>query len=627
MTQALLYGIHDREGRHIVPAGGWCLDTVALSENPAPTDYAALRADINWIVRLNWGYGSTGTIPAPEQYDEFAFRCADYAAFCKGASRFIIGNEPNHENERPNGAYIWPHEYARCFRMCREIIKRARPDAQVIPAPCAPYHADPENWLDYWKEMLTLISANGGCDGIAVHAYTRSSDPKDIDSADKMGPPLEDTYSGFYTYLDACVAVPADMEYLPVYITEFNELLPEGWHDANTGVVQAAYADIDDSNRVEPEVQPVMCLILYRWPKYDKWYIEGKQGVIDDFQAAVSRGYKSPPVMGEIPAASPSTSSQSSQPREIDPRLIERGVTIETPQLRPGQQYWRVIKAQWYNEKESQGRHHIYADVLDSGGKRVTGVNLLVEWPTGGYVIFTEAKPGEPYSANYPMSPSRNEYSIRVGPSGEASETLKGIGMGAMTPSGYNAGIHTSTGVVFQLATVPQAAPDDETQTFLPSVGNGESAPTDDLFPRAMAFVKQWEGGYVDNPNDPGGATNKGITLGTYTRWREVHGQPAPTKDDLRNITDGEAEQIYRDWYWRDSGADKLPWPLALAHFDTAVNAGPGRAKEMLSKSEGNFLAYMGHLIDWYTRIPNFEHFGRAWIRRRADILKEASKT
>lgn len=143
---------------------------------------------------------------------------------------------------------------------------------------------------------------------------------------------------------------------------------------------------------------------------------------------------------------------------------------------------------------------------------------------------------------------------------------------------------------------------------------------------RCYAFVRRWEGGWADNPNDPGGATMKGIALATYTRWRQTHGQPAPTRDALRNITDAEVEQIYREWYWQASGADRMKWPLCLAHFDTAVNAGVGRASEMMQKSGGGFLAYMGHLIDWYTRIPNFEHFGKAWIRRRADLLREAAQ-
>lgn len=150
--------------------------------------------------------------------------------------------------------------------------------------------------------------------------------------------------------------------------------------------------------------------------------------------------------------------------------------------------------------------------------------------------------------------------------------------------------------------------------------------PAGDCWTRAREFVRRWEGGWADNPADPGGATMKGITIGTYKRWREAHGQPEPTKDDLRNIPDAETDQIFHDWYWLASGADKLPWPLCLAHFDTAVNAGTGRAQEMLAKSNGNFLAYLGHLLTWYASIDGFETFGRGWIRRRADLLVEASK-
>ncbi len=104
----LLIGIHDKEGHVIVPAGGWCLDTIALSENPQPIDYAAVRSDINWIVRLNNAYGSGGTIPTPDRYQEFANACANYVARSKGATHFIIGNEPNLAGERPQGLHITP---------------------------------------------------------------------------------------------------------------------------------------------------------------------------------------------------------------------------------------------------------------------------------------------------------------------------------------------------------------------------------------------------------------------------------------------------------------------------------------------------------------------------------------
>lgn len=146
------------------------------------------------------------------------------------------------------------------------------------------------------------------------------------------------------------------------------------------------------------------------------------------------------------------------------------------------------------------------------------------------------------------------------------------------------------------------------------------------IFQRALEFVLRWEGGWADNPNDPGGATMQGITLGTFTRWRHAQGMGTPSKDDLRNIKPDERDAIYYQWYWLASGAHELAWPLALAHFDTAVNGGVGRAAEMLGKSNGVFLRYMGFLIDWYTRIPNWEHFGKSWIRRRADLLLEAAR-
>lgn len=147
-----------------------------------------------------------------------------------------------------------------------------------------------------------------------------------------------------------------------------------------------------------------------------------------------------------------------------------------------------------------------------------------------------------------------------------------------------------------------------------------------DTWARSLAFVRRWEGDWADNPNDSGGATMKGITIGTYRRWRDAQGQPPPTKAELRAITDEEVNRIYFEWYWKASGSDKLPWPLALANFDTSVNAGPGKAAEMLAKSGGDFQAYVAHLLIWYTTLEDFEHFGRAWTRRRAELLLEANE-
>lgn len=139
---------------------------------------------------------------------------------------------------------------------------------------------------------------------------------------------------------------------------------------------------------------------------------------------------------------------------------------------------------------------------------------------------------------------------------------------------------------------------------------------------RSIAWVLKWEGGFQNNPHDIGNYYN-GQLIGTKygisaASWAHLY--------DIPNLTIEQAKDIYYQHYWLASGADQYAWPLCLAHFDTAVNAGIGRAQEMMGKSGGDFLIYMGHLISWYTRIPNFEDFGRAWIRRRAELLLEASK-
>ena len=145
-------------------------------------------------------------------------------------------------------------------------------------------------------------------------------------------------------------------------------------------------------------------------------------------------------------------------------------------------------------------------------------------------------------------------------------------------------------------------------------------------FERSMAFVLRWEGGWADNPADPGGATMKGITIGTYTRWRKAHGQDAPTKAELRAISDAEVYAIYKAWYWEESGADEMAWPMCLAHFDLAVNGGPGRAAQALAAVGPNFDAYMAWRIAWYKTLSGFPTFGKAWLNRCNDLIKEAAK-
>lgn len=79
------------------------------------------------------------------------------------------------------------------------------------------------------------------------------------------------------------------------------------------------------------------------------------------------------------------------------------------------------------------------------------------------------------------------------------------------------------------------------------------------------------EGGYVDHPDDPGGATNYGITQRSWSDYRTGLGrQSFPVK----NLTRPDAMQFYFATYWNALGLERLSAPVAFEVLDTAVNAG-----------------------------------------------------
>jgi lysozyme family protein len=103
-------------------------------------------------------------------------------------------------------------------------------------------------------------------------------------------------------------------------------------------------------------------------------------------------------------------------------------------------------------------------------------------------------------------------------------------------------------------------------------------------FNHALIFTLRWEGGYVNNPADHGGATMHGVTQRVYNEFRAHHGHPAKP---VRQIADAELHQIYHDGYWAPIRGDMLPPPVGIATFDAAVNSGPKRAIKWLQKSLG----------------------------------------
>lgn len=156
-------------------------------------------------------------------------------------------------------------------------------------------------------------------------------------------------------------------------------------------------------------------------------------------------------------------------------------------------------------------------------------------------------------------------------------------------------------------------------------------------FRHAVQIVLAHEGGFVDHPRDPGGATNYGIT----ERVARRHGY----NGDMRELPLDTAREIYRMSYWVPIRGDDLPDALRLPVFDAAVNSGVRRAAQWLQKLVGakrdgiigpltlaavrrhepERLAarYAGRRLMFLTHLEHFNAFGRGWVRRVASNLMD----
>lgn len=161
-------------------------------------------------------------------------------------------------------------------------------------------------------------------------------------------------------------------------------------------------------------------------------------------------------------------------------------------------------------------------------------------------------------------------------------------------------------------------------------------------FKESLALILKHEGGYVDHPADPGGATMKGITLATFSAFKK---KPM-TKAELRAISDADVETIYKTGYWDTMRCDDLPAGVDLLAFDMAVNKGVNRATRLLQQAAGvrddGVLGPMTlaairkmpakELIvkvsegrrGFYRGLKTFPVFGRGWLRRVDETEKEA---
>jgi len=165
--------------------------------------------------------------------------------------------------------------------------------------------------------------------------------------------------------------------------------------------------------------------------------------------------------------------------------------------------------------------------------------------------------------------------------------------------------------------------------------------PQDPDFAAALQFVLSREGGYGEDPYDPGGPTNQGITLADLAAQQNVRvdaGSFARLKQQLRTISPAVVHDIYRDRYWLAGHCQQLPPGVALMHFDAAVNQGLGRAARLLQQAVGaeadgeigpGTLAatratdaatvlhrYADLRRQHYRSLSHFWRFGRGWLAR-----------
>ena len=149
-------------------------------------------------------------------------------------------------------------------------------------------------------------------------------------------------------------------------------------------------------------------------------------------------------------------------------------------------------------------------------------------------------------------------------------------------------------------------------------------------FEKIITFVLEKEGKFVHDKDDPGGATNYGITLLTLRdAGVDVDGDGDVDVDDVRKLTPQAAMEIYKDKYWDGLDASNIDWPLAVVAFDTAVNCGVGRTKRWLAQTNdkgGDYMYLLNlrtiHYLNIINKNPVLRKYKKGWLNRVNDLKK-----
>jgi lysozyme family protein len=162
-------------------------------------------------------------------------------------------------------------------------------------------------------------------------------------------------------------------------------------------------------------------------------------------------------------------------------------------------------------------------------------------------------------------------------------------------------------------------------------------------FDKCFELVLEHEGGYVNDPRDPGGRTNMGVT---QRAW-ESYLNRSVTETEMRTLTPENVKPFYKVMYWDRLKGDQLPAGVDYAAYDLAVNSGVRRAAKYLQEIAG--VAADGVIgpksmeaiaacdpqevvdvlcdmrLEFLQRLSTFGTFGKGWSRRVAEVKEKAT--
>ncbi|ACB96931.1 glycoside hydrolase family 108 protein [Beijerinckia indica] len=141
-------------------------------------------------------------------------------------------------------------------------------------------------------------------------------------------------------------------------------------------------------------------------------------------------------------------------------------------------------------------------------------------------------------------------------------------------------------------------------------------------FKLCLPVTLRWEGGKSNDPRDPGGATQDGITQATYNASRDRHNLP---HQSVFKMTAAERDAIYREDYWNKMLCDAMAPGVNLVTFDAGVNSGIQRALNWKAAAASSdrvqtIKGICARRLSFVEGLKTFPIFGKGWRNRIAGI-------